>query len=71
MAFEFDSRLDVATEQNMRDFFATLSEKDQRRFAAIEAMRQIQGMNPSPCRTSAYHHVRTRTHSAEKVGSWA
>ena len=40
MAFEFDNRLDVATERNMQDFFATLSEKDQRRFAAIEA-RQL------------------------------
>lgn len=37
MAFQFDNRLDVAIEQNMRDFFATLSEKDQRRFAALEA----------------------------------
>jgi hypothetical protein len=40
MAFEFDNQLDAATEQNMRDFFATLSEKDQRRFAALEA-RQL------------------------------
>ena len=32
--------MDAATEQNMRDFFATLSEKDQRRFAALEA-RQL------------------------------
>lgn len=37
MAFEFDNRLDAATEQYMRDFFVTLSEKDRRRFAAIEA----------------------------------
>jgi len=37
MAFQFDNRLDAATEQNMQDFFATLSEKDQRRFAALEA----------------------------------
>jgi hypothetical protein len=37
MAFEFDNCLDAATEQNMRDFFETLSEKDRRRFAAIEA----------------------------------
>lgn len=37
MAFDFENRLDATTEQNMRDFFATLSEKDQRRFAAIEA----------------------------------
>ena len=40
MAFEFDNRFDAATEQNMQDFFATLSEKDQRRFAALEA-RQL------------------------------
>ena len=40
MAFQFDNRFDSATEQNMRDFFGTLSEKDQRRFAAIEA-RQL------------------------------
>ena len=37
MAFDDRNRLDAATEQNMRDFYATLSEKDQRRFAAIEA----------------------------------
>ncbi len=40
MAFQFDNRFDAATEKNMRDFFATLSEKDQRRFAALEA-RQL------------------------------
>lgn len=39
MAFQFDSRLDAVTEQNMRNLFATLSEKDQRRFAAFEARR--------------------------------
>ena len=40
MAFEFDNQLDTATEQNLRDFCSTLSEKDRRRFAAIEA-RQL------------------------------
>jgi hypothetical protein len=40
MAFVFDNRFDAATERNTRDFFATLSEKDQRRFAALEA-RQL------------------------------
>jgi hypothetical protein len=40
MAFAFDKRFDAATEQNMRNFFATLTEKDQRRFAALEA-RQV------------------------------
>lgn len=33
-------RFDESTELQMRNFFATLSEKDQRRFAAIEA-RQL------------------------------
>ena len=40
MAFQFDNQLDSVTERNMRDFFATLSEKDQRRFAALQA-RQL------------------------------
>lgn len=40
MAFQFENRLEAVTEQNMRDFFTTLSEKDQRRFAALEA-RQL------------------------------
>ena len=33
-------RLDAELEQKMRDFFSTLSEKDARRFAALEA-RQL------------------------------
>lgn len=37
---EFENRLDEAMEQHIRDFHATLSEKDQRRFAAIQA-RQL------------------------------
>ena len=40
MAFQFNKQLDVATERHMRDFVATLSEKDQRRFAALQA-RQL------------------------------
>ena len=40
MAFQFKNRLDAATERNLRDFFNTLSEKDKRRFVAIEA-RQL------------------------------
>ena len=32
-------QFDVATEKKMRDFWQTLSEKDQRRYAAIEAWR--------------------------------
>lgn len=39
MAIDESSRLNAGVEQNMRDFFSTLSEKDQRRFAAIEARR--------------------------------
>jgi len=37
MASNFIRRLDHDTEQKLRGFYATLSEKDQRRFAAIEA----------------------------------
>jgi hypothetical protein len=37
MALQFSDRLDAATEQSLRDFCATLSEKDQRRFAAVES----------------------------------
>ena len=40
MATDESSRLDAGVEQNMRDFSSTLSEKDRRRFAAIEA-RQL------------------------------
>jgi len=40
MAFGESRRLDAGMEQNMRDFCSTLSEKDRRRFAAIEA-RQL------------------------------
>lgn len=39
MAFEFQDRFDPATEQRSKDYFATLSEKDRRRFAAIESQR--------------------------------
>lgn len=39
MANNESSRPDAGVEQNMRDFCATLSEKDRRRFAAIEARR--------------------------------
>ena len=37
MAMPENSRLDAGVEQHMRDFSSTLSEKDRRRFAAIEA----------------------------------
>jgi len=40
MALEVSKRLDADLEQTMRDFCATLSEKDRRRFAAIAA-RQL------------------------------
>lgn len=40
MAFDYDNRLDAEMEQSMRGFCATLSEKDRRRFAAIES-RQL------------------------------
>lgn len=39
MAKQGSSRLDAEMKRNMRDFFATLSEKDRRRFAAIESRR--------------------------------
>jgi hypothetical protein len=40
MGFVFTKRWDVAGEQQVRDFAATLSEKDRRRFAAVQA-RQV------------------------------
>jgi len=40
MARSMGERFDEATERDMRNFFATLSEKDQRRYAAIQA-RQL------------------------------
>lgn len=43
MAFQFSDRLDAADEQRMRDFFNTLSEKNQRRFAAFEAQQRGHG----------------------------
>ena len=40
MAFVFTKAWDAAVEKNMRDFYDTLSEKEQRRFAAVQA-RQL------------------------------
>jgi hypothetical protein len=40
MALSVIERFDEATERQMRNFFETLSEKDQRRYAAIQA-RQL------------------------------
>jgi hypothetical protein len=39
MAFTFESQLDEAAQRRSKAYFATLSEKDQRRFAALEAQR--------------------------------
>ena len=39
MAFEFSNRLDSVLEQNIRNFYETLSEKDRRRFAAVQAQQ--------------------------------
>ena len=39
MAFSFRRQAEPLVEQRMRGFYATLSEKDQRRFAALEARR--------------------------------
>lgn len=39
MAFVFQERYDPQIEQRMRGFWETLSEKDRRRFAALEAAR--------------------------------
>ena len=43
MAFTFQNRYDPETEERMRAFQETLSEKDQRRFAALEAARLGRG----------------------------
>lgn len=40
MAFEFSNRLDKQTEQSMVNLYATLSEKEKRRFAAFQS-RQL------------------------------
>ena len=39
MAFTFSAQYSPAVEDRMRGFYQTLSEKDQRRFAALEATR--------------------------------
>ena len=39
MAFVFKQQYDSFTEQQMRNFFLTLSEKDRRRYAALEAIK--------------------------------
>ena len=40
MAVAYTKPWDVAIEKNVRDFYQTLSEKDRRRFAAVQA-RQV------------------------------
>ena len=40
MAFVFTKAWDATVEKNVRDFYDTLSEKEQRRFAAVQA-RQL------------------------------
>ena len=39
MAFVFQRRYEPQVEERMRSFWETLSEKDRRRFAALEALR--------------------------------
>lgn len=39
MSFEFRNQLAPELEENMRNFYLTLSEKDRRRFAAIQAQQ--------------------------------
>jgi len=39
MGFSFKNRLDESIEERIRAFFTTLSEKDRRRFAALESQR--------------------------------
>ena len=43
MAVTVTNRLDAENEKRMREFAATLSEKDRRRFAAFEAKQQGYG----------------------------
>lgn len=43
MAFVFQQRYESRVEERMRGFFETLSEKDKRRFSALEAARLGRG----------------------------
>lgn len=43
MAFVFQQRYESHVEERMRGFFETLSEKDKRRFSALEAARLGRG----------------------------
>ena len=46
MAFVFGNQLDDVTARRTVDFYNTLSEKDRRRFAALEAQRLGRGGVP-------------------------
>ena len=39
MAFEFSNHLDSVVEQSMRNFYESLSEKDRRRFSALQSQQ--------------------------------
>lgn len=39
MGFEFRNQLEPDLEENLRNFYVTLSEKDRRRFAALQAQQ--------------------------------
>lgn len=43
MGFSFKNRLDESIEEQIQAFFTTLSEKDRRRFAALESQRYGHG----------------------------
>ena len=43
MAIAVANKLDSENEKRMREFAATLSEKDRRRFAAFEAKQRVHG----------------------------
>lgn len=42
MAMALTKPWDAAVEKNMRDFYVTLSEKDRRRFAAVQVVSEDQ-----------------------------
>ena len=43
MAFQFTGRYEYAVEERMQGFYQTLSEKDRRRYAAVEARKLGRG----------------------------
>ena len=62
MAFVFNRQFDESTEQKMGAFFQTLSEKDRRRYAAMEAVKLGHGGIASPRDTGVppEHEIQTR-----------